>query len=392
MYDCTLGIADAHSDYCASSCFAPNDCESRIYEAIEKSIARMSDPTQEYFDTIDELLSKETILKMGAARVQKIGDSLYFDGGGLSFRFLSHLRVISEHIGEFRDFDAVFMTNDDISFSSNKVSNDFLYSGPILVVNYKKHYSQYEIANHNNLVLIPDYYVLKSHSYANKIKTLNKLANKLDFDTAVDEAMFRGMGSGKVINGPRGSIASINDNPRLKLPLLNFLFDDYLDVGLNQHTPGVNPSDLKVAQLEKIYDDLMGNKSQNFLPIEEQAKYKYILSLDGFASSWSRPQIICFTQSLLLYQTEYVQWFQPALLSGVHYRPVNYDLGNLLEQINWAREHTSEVKEIIKNQNEVAHNCFTPAKAEEQLVHTLKIYAERFQYNITNRGFPVYKE
>ena len=134
-------------------------------------------------------------------------------------------------------------------------------------------------------------------------------------------------------------IDTINNHPRLKITLLSYLFPDHLDARI-LGLPNINSIYKSGAQLGRLYQDLLGNEGNNYMNLEQQVKYKFIISLDGHGSSWSRPESILFSNSLLLYQTEYVQWFQTALQAYKHYLPVKYDLSNLIENINWAKAHS----------------------------------------------------
>jgi hypothetical protein len=346
MYDCLLGLADENSEYCSGSCY-DNSCQA-IFDAIDKAVQRIK-PTQEYFDAVDNLGNSRSF---NYARLQKIGDSLYvqnFGGGYLNTRIKGIAAFIQENIDVINDFDAVLALGDNNRFT-NKHNNKIFYSGPVMTVNYQSS-DVLKMENRNQFILIADSYVLKGKDYNKKIDTLNKTFDQLDFDKAKDQAVFRG---------------SLNSDSRKAARSLASQFPEDLDVAFNA--------------------------DRKYLSISDQAGYKYIISLDGHASSWSRPEVICFTKSLLLYQTEYVQWFQPALVPFVHYLPLKKDLSDLMEKIEWARNHTEEVKEIIKNQNEIANNCFTPKKIEEQTLYILQKYAEQFTYNITKKDFTPYAE
>jgi hypothetical protein len=67
------------------------------------------------------------------------------------------------------------------------------------------------------------------------------------------------------------------------------------------------------------------------------------------------------SNSVTLHQvTDEVQWFYRALKPYVHYVPVKDDLSDLLEQIQWSKDHDNLCQEIADNATEfVLNNLMT---------------------------------
>jgi hypothetical protein len=387
MYDCLLGLADLSSEYCQID-YHYNDCEKAIYSAIDKEFERVT-PTQEYFDRVDALPAVIKA-KYHFARVQKIDNIIYTSYYGAhswqSSRLDGFIEVLEDHIDEVGDLDIIFPIWDELHSAKDSKYDEIFYSGPILTVNYNKVDALRSFGG-KNLILIPDVYVIRNSEYSYKVNYLTQEAYNDDFKPTIDKALFRG--GCNAGGGNKVGIDKLNTHPRLKIPILTHLFQDSLDakiIGMPSDKDPYTPA----AKLGKLMLDLFGKSDNDYMKLNDQINYKYIISMDGHASSWSRPQTICFTKSLLLYQTDFIQWFQPALVAFKHYLPVKTDLSDLLERINWAKSHGDEVEEIIRNQNIVARKCFTPEKIEEQLVYIIKKYAAKFNYKPTNKGFPKY--
>ena len=386
-YECELGAIgniDCKRDY------DKNDCLKAIFEAIDLQFSRIN-VSQEYFDQIDNL-PKEIKDKYHYIRIQKIDNNIYYQGygiesGHIKFRFKHVLDELKSK--EISDLDLIAVLYDENHHTTAK-NDEIFYSAPIWTVGYNL--QDMTSASQNNMILFPDGWVADIDprtyaSYKDKVKYFQADKELQNFDTKKDIAVFRGAAN---INSWQNqlSIHHINDHPRLKIPVLGALFPDHLDSKVDGiHSKVTKHGGPDAAKLGKMLDDLYNGEKFNFLGYQDQNKYKYIVSLDGNGAAWTRPLYISFSSSLLLYQTDYVQWFQPALQQDIHYLPVERDLSNLLEQINWAKENESEVIEMIKNANIVANKCFTPAAIKEHLRYILKQYANKFTYKIQNKHF-----
>lgn len=399
-YDCILGVNNDNQDLDCIRNYHFNDCEKAIFEAIDSQLSKIS-PTQEYFDRIDAL-PDEIKGKYHIARVQKIGGKIYLKHYGISDWHIdtkiSHFLQRLKENNQIDNVDIVASLYDEMHHTTPEYDKIF-YSGPVLVANYNKD-DLFLYGNGNNFVLFPDAHsVPKSkmakhehmfndkEKYPSKIEFLKTNHNLTAFDTKIDKAIFTARANiNPEIN--KMSVDHINKHPRLKLPFMSFLFPDHLEVNVELHTEKDKEESKK---LTRLYSDLSINTSFKNVPTKEQVKYKYIISADGNGASWTRPLAICFSDSLLLYQTEEFQWFQPALQPFVHYLPIKKDLSDLIERIDWARANSDKVKEIIKNQNEVARKCFHPQTIAKQLSYIIENYAKKFNYKIKNKNFPSFK-
>jgi hypothetical protein len=284
------------------------------------------------------------------------------------------VEIIKKYSDELNDFKIVLTVYDEQHSSGNKEYDKVFYSGPVFTVNYNKE----NVLNYGeNFILIPDSYVLNKADYNKKISEVSKANNIDNFDSKIDKALFRG--GANPGHWTKVNINTINDHPRLKIWLLSHLFPNDLDAKLVGGLPSAKSHNSAEAKIGQLYQDLMGDQNSAYVDLKEQLNYKYLISLDGYGSSWSRPETYAFSDSLLLYQTKWVQWFQPSLQPFKHYLPLKDDLSDLLERIQWAKNHPEEVKEIIKNQNEVANKCLTAKKTEEQLLYILKKYGTLYK-------------
>lgn len=110
--------------------------------------------------------------------------------------------------------------------------------------------------------------------------------------------------------------------------------------------------------------------------IEEQIRYKYQLVLDGNTCPYSKlywgfiSNCCVFRQ-----QSSHLQWYYAGLQPKKHYIEVNK---NLISQIQWARKHDREVKEIAKASQKFAQENLNLKKNLQYFYQLLKQYSKRF--------------
>ncbi|XP_026231372.1 protein O-glucosyltransferase 2 isoform X2 [Anabas testudineus] len=75
-------------------------------------------------------------------------------------------------------------------------------------------------------------------------------------------------------------------------------------------------------------------------------KYKYQINIDGTVAAYRLPYLLAGDSVVLKQDSAYYEHFYNELRAWEHYIPIRADLGDLLEKIQWAREHDEEVKKI----------------------------------------------
>jgi len=82
----------------------------------------------------------------------------------------------------------------------------------------------------------------------------------------------------------------------------------------------------------------------------EMVQYKYILDIDGRASTWDGTAWKLNSGSVVFKQEScWRQWFYDDFLPWVHYVPVNNDFSNIQERFHWCEAHPEECETIVKN-------------------------------------------
>uniref|UniRef100_A0A3P9KJ85 Protein O-glucosyltransferase 2 n=1 Tax=Oryzias latipes TaxID=8090 RepID=A0A3P9KJ85_ORYLA len=78
-------------------------------------------------------------------------------------------------------------------------------------------------------------------------------------------------------------------------------------------------------------------------------QYKYQINIDGTVAAYRLPYLLAGDSVVFKVDSAYYEHFYKQLRAWEHYVPVRADLGDLLEKIQWARDHDSEVRMKIKN-------------------------------------------
>ncbi|SDH75144.1 Glycosyl transferase family 90 [Vibrio xiamenensis] len=88
------------------------------------------------------------------------------------------------------------------------------------------------------------------------------------------------------------------------------------------------------------------------MSIEEQLKYKFILSLEGKDVATNLKWIMSSNSLCITPKLRYETWFMEGKLeAGVHYVEVKDDFSDLIEKMNYYLEHQDEALDIIANAN-----------------------------------------
>ena len=75
-------------------------------------------------------------------------------------------------------------------------------------------------------------------------------------------------------------------------------------------------------------------------------QYKYQINIDGTVAAYRLPYLLAGDSLVLKQDSPYYEFFYNELKPYEHYVPFNRDLSDLLEKIQWAREHDKEVSHV----------------------------------------------
>ncbi len=137
--------------------------------------------------------------------------------------------------------------------------------------------------------------------------------------------------------------------PRSKLVKLSLDFPSVVDAKFN-HLVQMNTETIqKLTQL---------GYQGSTVSVIDHLKYKYQVLIDGNTCAYTRAFWQLYSDCVIFKQSsDNIQWFYRALAPNVHYIPVQNDMSDLMEKVEWAQTHDEEVQKIVQRANLFAkHN------------------------------------
>ena len=102
-----------------------------------------------------------------------------------------------------------------------------------------------------------------------------------------------------------------------------------------------------------------GTKGQ-FLPMIEQAKYKYLIDTRGHGWSIRLQTFLQLGRPIFLVDRPYREWYFDRMTSWKHYIPVKEDLSDLIEKYEYMERHPEVYADIVHNMRVFVEENLTP--------------------------------
>lgn len=212
----------------------------------------------------------------------------------------------------------------------------------------------------SDLILIPDIKALTGYE---KLRgSIPKTSQKVNWVKKLPVCFWRGS-----TTGGYSTLGSWQELARSKLVLLSLNYPSEVDARFHS-----------IVQCEKEVPGLLKQKGMVSSSVcrADHLKYKYLVDVDGNSCSYERLFWLLLSNSLVLKQvTPNIQWYYGALEPYQHFVPIKEDLTDLVEKIQWAREHDSEAQEIAMRATKFAENNLGPEDTLIYLYHLLKEYS-----------------
>ena len=108
----------------------------------------------------------------------------------------------------------------------------------------------------------------------------------------------------------------------------------------------------------------------------EFLKYKIYFIVDGNCIA-SNHMYGFATGAIPFYISNGICWFSHLIKPYIHYIPVNYDLSNLIEQIEWVKNNDAEAKIIAHNALQFAETYFSSAYQKKYIKETIDHFCNK---------------
>ncbi|RVT41027.1 glycosyl transferase family 90 [Sphingobium algorifonticola] len=213
--------------------------------------------------------------------------------------------------------------------------------------------------------LVPDIMFVASQGYAEARTTYAQAA---PWHQRLDRAYWRGTDTGVF------RYRNIDDAPRVAVAKLALRHPDILDAKITDVEPRPD-RDAKRAYYES--ECLIGDGE----PQSKILDYKYQVDIDGNTNTWSGLFLKLLTGSPVLKvksELGFKQWYYDLLVPWENYVPVEPDLSDLIEKINWLRDNPTQAHRIGNAGRQLAnsidfHNAMIAgSNAVEKLVQVNK--------------------
>jgi hypothetical protein len=183
-----------------------------------------------------------------------------------------------------------------------------------------------------NYFLVPDVVFLETGGYE---KTRKKLAEShIAWGQRAPIAFWRGATTG-YRSKPALGWRSL---PRVCLCAIAQEHSDLIDAGISGVAQGVSEEEVRAAGFMRP-----------IVPIEEFAKYKFQIDIDGNSNSWPGLFQKLLTGNPVLKVASphgYRQWYYDKLKPWVNFVPVSSDMSDLVEKVVWLRSHDDAARRI----------------------------------------------
>jgi len=212
----------------------------------------------------------------------------------------------------------------------------------------------------SNAILLPDFEVLAGHDHL--LQEVLKGNYRYPWNRKKQKMIWRG-----AMTGGDFTCQNFLSYPRSKAIYYSLLFPSLINarfVGLNQCT--------ECDQIRSTYSDYFASS----LSVFTHMQCKYQLLIDGNSCAYSRAYWQLFSNCVTFKQeSPAVQWYYADLKPYVHYIPLQNDLSDLVEKLQWAKDHDREALQISRQAQEFAKEHLSKESVLQYVYLLLKEYA-----------------
>eukprot|EP00475_Leptophrys_vorax_P037265 TRINITY_DN639_c0_g1_i1.p2 TRINITY_DN639_c0_g1~~TRINITY_DN639_c0_g1_i1.p2 ORF type:complete len:448 (-),score=100.13 TRINITY_DN639_c0_g1_i1:132-1475(-) len=159
---------------------------------------------------------------------------------------------------------------------------------------------------------------------------------------------------------------------RFKLVNMSFEHPDLLDARFTGYCQAKDDS----HALEKYLEDTGRLCRGCRIDSGQWPEWKYLVVVDGNSNPDRFPFFLATGSVVLRQEWVGLEVFEHGLVPWVHYIPVLRDLSDLMEKIEWAKEHDEECKQIAKNAWAYINRSFTHTANVEYWKGFIRAYAQ----------------
>uniref|UniRef100_A0A915J0S1 Glycosyl transferase CAP10 domain-containing protein n=1 Tax=Romanomermis culicivorax TaxID=13658 RepID=A0A915J0S1_ROMCU len=112
------------------------------------------------------------------------------------------------------------------------------------------------------------------------------------------------------------------------------------------------------------------------MPFQDFFKYKFVVNMDGTVAAYRFAFLLAGTSLVFKQTSNYYEHFYKLLKPWVHYVPVEFDLSDLIERIEWAKNNQEEAQKIVSNARKFVAENLLPSNILCYYAKTIQKYTE----------------
>ena len=228
-----------------------------------------------------------------------------------------------------------------------------------------------------NIILVPDIYMIST--WPKIYKKIKAAQGSYPWDKKSEKVFWRGAAT-----GGNYDLTTYDKLPRLSLVMMSRSYPNKVDA---KFTGDVQLSANASGQALQHVFTTLSLEGPRVKEVEHLA-FKYLISMDGNVSAWLRPEWIMASNSVLMFQHRHEQWYYPAMKPWVHFVPLEDDISDVFEKLEWLRTHDAEARTISENANKFVETVLQPEHITEDLAFLLNEYADLQNYELTEPTLP----
>ncbi len=185
------------------------------------------------------------------------------------------------------------------------------------------------------------------------IEQVDDARNSISWDRKIEKAFWRGSGT-DMWSGGNYSVDNWFLHARGRACQLSQIFPDLIDAAFTHfHSWLVTP-----GQLERLQEIV---PMAPIASIEQHLDYKYQLQITGFMANFPRDRWQFYSGNVVFrHDPPHEMFWYSLLVPWKHYIPVKSDLSDLVEKIQWAKDHDQDCQNMAIEARKFAEEHFMP--------------------------------
>lgn len=197
--------------------------------------------------------------------------------------------------------------------------------------------------NNQHAQLVPDIYYTNSVGFSDLRKDIRQ--RWIPWAERAGKAFWRGSTTGVFFSDdPRAQY------PRLRLCQLAAARPDRIDAGFTQIVQ--YPNQQMGDEIYRYYAESGILKDR--VPLIDFIHHRYLIDIDGNTCAWGLMEKLLLGACVFKVESDNFQWYYRRLQPWHHYIPVNADLSDLIDKIDWCEANPDRAAEIAENGRRLA--------------------------------------